>query len=34
MEGGSKSGSEGGMRVGMEGGINDILDDNGVEQIR
>lgn len=34
MEGGSKSGSEGGMCVGMEGGINDILDDNGVEQIR
>lgn len=34
MEEGSKSGSEGGVRVGKEGGINDILDDNGVEQIR
>lgn len=34
MEGGSKSGSWGGVRAGMEGGMNDILDDNGVEQIR
>lgn len=34
MEGGSKSGSEGGVCAGTEGGINDILDDNGVEQIR
>lgn len=34
MEGGSKSGSEGGGRADTEGGINDILDDNGVEQIR
>lgn len=34
MEGWSKSGSEGGVRAGTEGGINDILDDNGFEQIR